>query len=211
MKLLTFLIHIIVFLIQSQFSYTQDYYQITFRYNILNHVPGNLPKELKNNWQTSSNTFELILDKTLTINDHFNLNAGLGFSVFRFSNSNLFSLDNIRQSNYAIIKYGLSKRIYLDNLFLNLDILHYVLARKEKQDDNQRRAFTNAEVGLSYNINERFKISFSSPFTLYSMFLLRIGTGNIANNEPITRYNSKVRNYGLNFGFTYTFKNNRIN
>ena len=194
---------VIIYMVQSHACNAQN--QMTFRYGVLNQLPSSLPAELSNNYQTSSNTFEIIYDRSIPINENYNINIGLGFSVFRFSNSNLFFYGKKRQSNYVIFKYGLGRKIYAEKLFINLDILHYILAHKKKQDDDQRRIFTNIEIGMSYKINNNFKITISSPLTLYPMFLLRIGKGNTANNEPVIRYNSKVRNYGLNFGCTYIF------
>lgn len=194
---------VLIFMVHSNSCDAQN--QIILRYGVLNQLPSNLPTVLKNNWQTSSNTFEILYERVSTFNDKYNINAGFGFSVYRFSNSNLFFDDKIRQSNYAILKYGMNRKIYTEKIFLNLDIFHYILTNKEKQDDNQRRIFANLEIGFSYYINKRFRGSISSPFTLYPMFLLRLGAGDFNKNEPITRYNSKVRNYGLNFGFTYNF------
>ena len=189
----------------SHFLQAQDHFQVTLRYGILSHMPSNLPEGLKSNWQTSSNSFELILDRNIIINKKYRLNAGLGFSVYRFLNSNLFYNGKTIQTNYGILKYGIDRKLVSDKLFLNFDIFHYILAHKEMQDDDQRRVFTNIDIGLSYNVSNSLIISISSPITLYPMFLLRTGSGSVVNNEPITRYNSKVRNIGINFGICYKF------
>ncbi len=203
MKQLKFFFLIIVLSSFSNIAISQDQSAIHLRFGILKHIPHNVPAVLKNSRASSSNTFELILERKLKINDNYSINGGLGFSVYRFLDSNIFFDGNTRQSNYGILKYGLSRRICTEKLFLNFDIFHYILAYKEKQYDNQRRAFTNVEIGLTYKINDRFSISMSSPLTLYPMFLLRLGTGVLG--ETITRYYSNVRNYGLNASVSYNF------
>jgi hypothetical protein len=195
----------LVIMTMSHFLKAQDHFQITLRYGILSHTPGNLPDGLKTNWQTSSNSFDLILDRNIIINKKYKLNTGLGFSVYRFINSNLFYDGKTVQSNYGILKYGIDRKLFSDRLFLNINIFHYILAHKEKQDDNQRRTFTNIDFGLSYKISNSLIISMGSPYTLYPMFLLRVGTGSVVLNEPVTRYNSKVQNRGIHFGISYKF------
>lgn len=195
----------LLLIFKSQYAGAQDHNYLTLRYGILKHLPSKIPNDLKHNWQTSSNTFEIIYDRALHLNENYKLNIGVGFSIFRFANSNLFYDRTTIQSNYVMVKYGLSRRLYSNKFFVNLDIFHYILPRELKQDVDQRRVFTNIEMGISYNINNRFRMSVSSPFTLFPFFLIRTSTGNMANNEPITIYNSKVLSYGVNFGCTYIF------
>ena len=93
--------------------------------------------------------------------------------------------------------------VYKDKLLLNIDVFHYILAHKVKQDNRQRRASTNIEMGVTYNINDRISISLGGSLSLTPMCLLRFSTGNISNNEPVTQYSSGVYNFGGNVGLGY--------
>jgi len=203
MKHITFLFSILIIQFLISTSFGQDHNVVQLRFGMQNHVPHGLPTLLKEGWTSSSIQFDLILNRRFVINEKYTLNGGLGFTIFKFADSNLFFDGTTRQSNYGLIKYGLSRSIYKDKFSVNVDIFHYILTHSEKQDDNQRRVFTNVELGATYNINDRFNVSVSSPFTLYSMFLIRSSTGIF--NETITRYYSDVRNYGVHFGAGYKF------
>lgn len=186
-------------------SFGQDHNIVMFRLGVQNHVPQGLPASLKEGFTSSSFQYDLMIDRRFVINEKYTLNGGLGFTIFRFSDSNLFFDGTTNQSNYGIIKYGLSRSIYKDKLSINVDVFHNILAHKEKQDDRQRRTFTNIEIGTTYRIYDRFSISLSSSLSLTPMSLLRFSTGDINNNEIVTRYSSGVRNFGVIAGFGYSF------
>lgn len=189
----------------GDFAIGQDYNSLQLRYGLQKHMPNKLPDDLKRRYSSSSTQFEFTIDRRFVINEKHTLNGGLGFNMFRFSDSNLFFDGATNHSNYGLIKYGLSRFVYKDKLSINVDVFHYILAHIEKQDDRQRRAFTNIEIGTAYRINDRFNISLSSSLSLTPMSLLRFSTGDINNNEIVTRNSSGVRNFGVHTGLAYRF------
>lgn len=95
--------------------------------------------------------------------------------------------------------------VYKDKILLNIDVFHYILAHKVKQENRQRKEFTNFEIGVTYNINDRISISLGGSLSLTPMCLLRFSTGSNINNEPVTQYSSGVYNFGGNVGLRYGF------
>jgi hypothetical protein len=200
-----FLVSILMLGLFTNKSLAQDFNVVKFRFGVQNHKPHGLPESLKEMFTSSSLQFELFVDRRFLINEKYALNGGLGFSIFQFADANLFFDGVTAQSNYGILKYGLSRAIYKDKFNFNVDVFHYILVHKEKQDDRQRRAFTNLEIGVAYKINNRFNVSVGSFLSITPMSLLRLGTGNFMKNEPLTTYISGVYNLGMNAGLGYSF------
>lgn len=200
-----FLLSILMLDLFSNKSLAQDFNVVKFRFGVQNHRPQGLPESLKEMFTSSSLQFELLVDRRFVINEKYALNGGLGYSIFQFADANLFFDGVTAQSNYGILKYGLSRVIYKDKFNFNVDVFHYILVHKEKQDDRQRRAFANLELGVAYKINDRVDVSLGSSLSLTPMSLLRLGTGNLMNNEPLTTYISGVYNFGMNAGLGYRF------
>jgi len=205
MKHITLLFSFLIIQFLTTKSFGQDHNVVQLRFGVQNHVPHGLPASLKELFASSSNQFDLILNRRFVINEKYTLNGGLGFTILRFADSNLFWDDTTNQSNYGVVKYGIGRSIYKDKLSINVDIFHYILTHAEKQDDNQKRVFTNLELGVTYNINDRFSISMSSPLTLNSIFSVRGLTGDFFKNETLRTYYSDVRNYGVHLGAGYKF------
>jgi hypothetical protein len=205
MKHKIFLVSFLLICIFTHNSFGQDHNIGMFRFGVQNHIAKSLPASYKEELASSSTLFEVIMDRKFVINENYILNGGLGFAIFRFSNSNLFFDGATNHSNYGLVKYGMSRSVYKDKLSINADVFHYILAHIEKQEEDQRRAFTNLEMGATYKINDRFSVTLSSALSLSPMTLLRFTTGSSINNEPITRYSGSIYNFGVHAGLGYRF------
>lgn len=199
MKLVNVILFLLIF---PSIIFGQNKTSIQLREGLVKSITHGLPADLKKANSLSIFTQDIIISKSISVYDEYSLNAGVGGSWYRYTNTNNTLFENTKNSFYGLVKYGVNRKL---NKKLNLDLamFHYILAHNEKQSFIQRRVFTNIELGLEYQINNNFLISVSTPFTLHPFLLINTYTKD--ENEVLYYHSGKTRNYGITVALKYDF------
>jgi len=182
----------------------QDDFYAQVRFGMMTHTALNLPKEVRSAFISESQQYEVFFGKKLFINEKYKLSGSVGFAQFQFSDSRQFRDGETRRSRYFAVAYGLARKLPAEKLSVSLGVSHYVLAHRDKQDFDQRRVFSNLELGFGYLIKKDLEVSVSSPWTIYPMFLKRVSVRSEDGTQS-TRYNGVSRNLGASLGLKYNF------
>ena len=156
--------------------------------------------------------------RTFDIKRKFSPIIGIGYTNFLYWNVDFFDLlpqvldppysyDTFGgdfTSHYLNIKYGLSLDLYNEKLKTNLMGSHYILLHKDLQGFNQNRSFMNIDLGLTYQINRKYTLSLSTPFTIHP--IVQDPVQRFLDHDTNPYFERFVEMNGLLIGLVYKFQ-----
>ena len=201
--------------------YSQSAYQVELRSGIIffdcKVAKGDFFESAKG-WGSQA---DVTYFRNFDINRNFSPIIGIGYTNFLYWNVDFFDLlpkvlkppysyetyGGDFTSHYLNIKYGLCIDIYKEKLKTNIMGSHYILLHKDLQGFNQNRSFMNVDIGFTYQLNKKYSLSLTTPFSLHPIVqdpVQRVLAP--ANNPSFERF---VEMNGILLGFVYKFNKRR--
>lgn len=155
---------------------------------------------------------DILYLRQIYLNDKFNYNLGMGYSMFNFlpGSSSVLGHKN-KTLSYLSLKSNFDIKVYKDKWNLSIGQTTYFLLNNVKQDDYFkpekidnlfiRKTFTNIDLGFNYSLSKKIGIGLTVPITLYPMYSAFQSTSpNSKDSEP---YYLFVETTGINFIVSY--------
>jgi len=172
-----------------------------------------------NGWGSQA---DVIFLRTFDIKRKIKPTLGIGYTNFLYWNVDFFDvLPQVLEppysydtfggdfaSHYMNFRYGLEIDIYKEKYNFSVMASHYLLLHKDLQGFNQKRNFMNVDFGFKYQINEKYSLTLSTPFTIHPIVqdgiqqILGAGPGPWAS---LPQYERFVEMNGILIGLRYKF------
>jgi len=155
--------------------------------------------------------------RTFDIKRKFSPILGIGYTNFLYWNVDFFDLlpavleppysydtyGGDFSSHYLNIRYGICIDLFNEKFKTNLMGSHYILLHKELQGFNQNRSFMNIDLGLAYQIYDKYTLSLSTPFTIHP--IVQDPVQRILNHSNNPYFQRFVEMNGILIGVVYKF------